>query len=74
MNRPSDFIFEDITAQSRQKKLSHDFIALASDLLPLWDIALMLLSPFITNYVYRMLIAPADFDIHLWTNYEKQAL
>lgn len=74
MNRPSDFIFEDITAQSRQKKLSHDFIALASDLLPLWDIALMLLSPFITNYVYRALIAPADFDIHLWTNYEKQAL
>jgi len=67
-------VFDDITAQSRRRKLSHDFVTLAGDLIPLWDFALMLLSPLIANALYRATFAPPDFNPSAWPTYELQAL
>ena len=74
MNRHSEATFEQFSPAATRRKLSHDFVALASDMLPLWDAVLMLLTPFITNYLYLALFASSYFDLASWKDYEKQAL
>ncbi|GAC1621773.1 MAG: undecaprenyl-phosphate glucose phosphotransferase [Nevskia sp.] len=74
MNRHSEAMFEQFSPAVSRRKLSHDFVGLASDMLPLWDVAMMLLTPFIANYVYAALFTASNFDVTTWKDYEKQAL
>jgi|GEM_PF-666542 len=74
MNRQSDATYAPFTPPSSKRKLSHDFVALASDMLPIWDGVLMLLMPFVSTYLYVALMSPSYFDITVWKDYEKQAL
>lgn len=74
MTRQPEAAFAQSFPTAPRRRLSHDFVSIASDLLPLWDTVLMLLTPFIANYLYSMFLAPADFDLSTWSDYEKQTL
>lgn len=57
-----------------RRTLSRDLKSLAGDLLPVWDVLVMLVAPLISDLVYAWLFAPAGFRMSIWDGYEAQAL
>lgn len=62
-------------SSSSRRKLSYDFVSLASDLLPVWDVLIMLLVPFLTEYLYATFFGTrVAYDPMTWADNQKQAL
>ncbi len=72
--RPPDISIENPAPPLGRRKVSHDLVSLIGDMLPLWDVVLMLLTPFVTNYLYAAFFAPVRYNVGFWSDYEKQAL
>lgn len=56
------------------RKLNHDFVSLASDLLPVWDILVMLLTPTIANLLYGSFFAAQSYEEGPWRGSDVQAM
>lgn len=57
-----------------RRKLNYDFVSVASDLLPVWDILVMVLTPLLANYLYGAFFAAQNYETAPWKGADMQAM
>ncbi len=62
------------TPTASRRKINYDFVSVASDLLPVWDFVVMLLTPLLANLLYGQFFAMQHYDEAPWKGSDIQAM